>query len=148
MEILSEKLGKELAKKYEKEIYSLCVKTWDGETSIGNADFADHVRRIEYEKMGMLMTATTKEERSSILKDMREKKLQWESGIYDSIRSELKSIIGRRAKPMEVAEGIFKCRRCGSEKTTSIAAQLRGADEPMTNFVTCANPRCKNQWRC
>jgi len=43
-------------------------------------------------------------------------------------------------------DGMFKCRRCGSMKTTYYSLQTRSADEPMTCFVTCTE--CKNRWKC
>ena len=44
-----------------------------------------------------------------------------------------------------IVEGAFKCRRCGSEKTTYYQMQTRSADEPMTQFITCLT--CGNRWR-
>eukprot|EP00924_Labyrinthula_sp_SR-Ha-C_P016673 snap_masked-scaffold_6-processed-gene-11.22-mRNA-1 protein AED:0.36 eAED:0.36 QI:0/-1/0/1/-1/1/1/0/178 len=41
--------------------------------------------------------------------------------------------------------GIFKCGRCKSTKTTNYQKQTRSADEPMTVFVQCTN--CGNRWR-
>ena len=43
-------------------------------------------------------------------------------------------------------EGLFKCGKCKSMKTTYYQMQTRSADEPMTTFVTCIN--CQNRWRC
>ena len=43
-------------------------------------------------------------------------------------------------------EGLFKCNRCKSKKTTYYQMQTRSADEPMTTFVTCIN--CSNRWKC
>jgi len=45
----------------------------------------------------------------------------------------------------DVADGIFKCTKCGSKKTTYYSLQTRSADEPMTNFITCIV--CKNRWK-
>ena len=42
--------------------------------------------------------------------------------------------------------GIFKCGRCKSTKTTYYQMQTRSADEPMTTYVTCKN--CSNRWKC
>ena len=55
-----------------------------------------------------------------------------------------------RWKPVEfvddnIEDGIFKCRQCGSRKTTYYSLQTRSADEPMTNFITCI--QCKNRWK-
>jgi transcription elongation factor S-II len=43
-------------------------------------------------------------------------------------------------------EGMFKCGKCKSRKTTYYQLQTRSADEPMTTFVTCKN--CDNHWKC
>ena len=42
-------------------------------------------------------------------------------------------------------EGMFKCGRCKTYKTTYTQAQTRSADEPMTTFVTCLN--CNHRWK-
>ena len=43
-------------------------------------------------------------------------------------------------------EGMFKCGKCKSNKTSYFQLQTRSADEPMTTFITCKN--CGNRWRC
>jgi transcription elongation factor S-II len=50
-----------------------------------------------------------------------------------------------KAKKDEEYEGIFKCRKCNSKKTTYYQLQTRSADEPMTTYVTCTN--CGNRWK-
>lgn len=45
----------------------------------------------------------------------------------------------------EIEEGLFKCPKCKSKKTTYYSVQLRSSDEPMTNFITCT--QCKNRWK-
>ena len=47
--------------------------------------------------------------------------------------------------PDDVSDGVFKCKKCGSRKTTYYSLQTRSADEPMTNFITCV--MCKNRWK-
>lgn len=42
-------------------------------------------------------------------------------------------------------EGLFRCGKCKTYKTTYTQAQTRSADEPMTTFVTCLN--CNNVWK-
>lgn len=42
-------------------------------------------------------------------------------------------------------QGIFKCGKCKTYKTSYYQMQTRSADEPMTTFVTCHN--CNNKWR-
>jgi transcription elongation factor S-II len=50
------------------------------------------------------------------------------------------------SQKITVEEGIYKCSKCGSRKTTQYEMQTRSADEPMTIFITCVT--CGNSWRC
>ena len=45
----------------------------------------------------------------------------------------------------ELSDGLFKCGKCKSWKTTYTQAQTRSADEPMTTFACCLN--CGNRWK-
>ena len=56
--------------------------------------------------------------------------------IFKQIQNETKE---------EVCDGLFKCGRCGSKKTTYYSLQTRSADEPMTNFITCVS--CAHRWK-
>jgi transcription elongation factor S-II len=51
----------------------------------------------------------------------------------------------KRAKPEDIPDGIFKCSKCKSLKTSYFQLQTRSADEPMTNFHSCFN--CGKKWR-
>jgi DNA-directed RNA polymerase subunit M/transcription elongation factor TFIIS len=44
-----------------------------------------------------------------------------------------------------VVQGLFKCGKCKSDTVTYYQKQTRSADEPMTNFITCAG--CGNKWK-
>ena len=46
----------------------------------------------------------------------------------------------------ESYEGILKCGKCKSKKTSYYQMQTRSADEPMTTFVTCRE--CGHKWKC
>ncbi len=50
-----------------------------------------------------------------------------------------------KAKMDEEYEGIFKCKKCKSKKTSYYQLQTRSADEPMTTFVQCIE--CDNHWK-
>jgi len=43
-------------------------------------------------------------------------------------------------------DGLFKCGKCKSMKTTYTQVQTRSADEGMTTFVHCTN--CGKRWKC
>jgi DNA-directed RNA polymerase subunit M/transcription elongation factor TFIIS len=73
----------------------------------------------------------------------------WPGGPWDQAlqRARQKDLAAWAAKSQEkVADGLFKCGRCKSQKTTYYQLQTRSADEPMTTFVTCVN--CGNRWKC
>ncbi len=42
----------------------------------------------------------------------------------------------------------FKCGKCKQRKCCYTQYQIRSADEPATNFVTCLTEGCGNAWRC
>ena len=48
-------------------------------------------------------------------------------------------------KQEEQEDGILKCSKCKTFKTTYTQAQTRSADEPMTTFAACLN--CGNRWK-
>lgn len=48
-------------------------------------------------------------------------------------------------EPQTLDDGVFKCGKCKTYKTTYYQLQVRAADEPLSTFVTCLN--CKNKWR-
>jgi transcription elongation factor S-II len=43
------------------------------------------------------------------------------------------------------ADGMFRCSKCKTYKTTYYQLQTRSADEPMTTFVQCH--KCGNRWK-
>lgn len=60
-----------------------------------------------------------------------------------SAEIELRDIERRRAGPKLVA-GLFKCKKCKSDKTLTNQKQVRSADEGMTNTTICFE--CGYQW--
>lgn len=74
-------------------------------------------------------------------------KIGWNSVVYDPyVEAERKSIVNL-TKPIEVEVGIYKCPKCKSMKTQHYSRQMRGADEPSTTFITCANSACQYKWK-
>lgn len=68
----------------------------------------------------------------------------WEA-MRMNIHNDLIREFGDGTEKEQYKEGMFKCKRCGSKKTTHTQRQTRSADEPMTTFVNCNN--CGNRWR-
>lgn len=65
----------------------------------------------------------------------------WSLEVYDKSRNDKHFEVQCFEKPLTVESGVFKCGKCGSDKTMSYGMQTRSADEPMTQFVTCCNPK-------
>lgn len=70
-------------------------------------------------------------------------------GLYSVTMLKMKKLEMDREKSTamdEDYEGIFKCGKCKSKKTTYYQLQTRSADEPMTTYVTCVS--CGQRWKC
>lgn len=70
-------------------------------------------------------------------------------GLYAQTAFKLKKrdlLMEESRSKVEGYEGLFKCGKCKSTKTTYYQMQTRSADEPMTTFVTCME--CSNKWKC
>jgi DNA-directed RNA polymerase subunit M/transcription elongation factor TFIIS len=73
----------------------------------------------------------------------------WPSGPYSQAMLKLREKEMQMEKARTKEEdynGLFKCGKCKSVKTTYYQMQTRSADEPMTTYVTCKN--CGNRWKC
>ena len=73
----------------------------------------------------------------------------WPQGPYATTRMALREKDMAREKSKADAddyEGLFKCGKCKSTKTSYYQMQTRSADEPMTTYVTCRG--CGNRWKC
>jgi len=69
--------------------------------------------------------------------------------LYPEFHAKLKLKIMAKyinSKPEQEHDGLYRCGKCRTMKTTYTQAQTRSADEPMTTFVTCLH--CDNHWRC
>lgn len=51
-----------------------------------------------------------------------------------------------KRKNTTVTSDLYTCEECGSKRCTAYERQMRGADEPMTNFVTCLECRVTKQY--
>jgi DNA-directed RNA polymerase subunit M/transcription elongation factor TFIIS len=73
----------------------------------------------------------------------------WPDGPYSHamFKARERDLALEKAKAAEADyEGLFKCGKCKSTKTTYYQMQTRSADEPMTTYVTCKG--CGNRWKC
>ena len=98
-------------------------------------------------KRGLLERILSKQVRCRDLMTMGPEQLE-PNGLYSQTLEKLK----KRDLDMEMLkrkdaeyEGIFKCGKCKSKRTTYFQLQTRSADEPMTTFVSCND--CGKQWK-
>lgn len=77
-------------------------------------------------------------------KDIKEKRIGWQSPMYDQISSKIKEHDDYIVKPFDVVDGVVTCPKCGGSKTWSIQKQLRSGDEGMTTLSRCVT--CGNHW--
>lgn len=95
-----------------------------------------------YELLGMIKEEGFEE----VMKMKRRNKKEWiflQKGLEKSLRENIFRLKVNKEK-MEIKSGLFKCRRCGSNRTVSMEIQLRRADEPMSIVVTCID--CEFKW--
>ena len=64
----------------------------------------------------------------------------------DLIDAKIKRDKNMTSVDLSAATDEFKCYKCKKRKCTYYQLQTRGADEPMTTFVTCLV--CGNRWKC
>ena len=96
----------------------------------------------------LLYRLLRKEVKSQDLPSMRPDQLQ-PDGLYSRTAFKLRTkelAIEQMRMKEEDYDGLFKCGKCKSVKTTYYQMQTRSADEPMTTYVTCKN--CSNRWKC
>ena len=72
----------------------------------------------------------------------KQERVESEKQNLDSRRSDWNR---EEAQKNSKNQGFFSCRKCGKRNTTYYQMQTRGADEPMTNFITCLD--CGNNWK-
>ena len=79
---------------------------------------------------------------------MRPEQLWPDGPQADAIERKIHKELRKQALTEEAKnqEGLFKCGRCKSMKTSYYEMQTRSADEPMTVFVSCLN--CGKNWKC
>jgi len=89
----------------------------------------------------------SKELKSSELVNMTPDVL-WPDGPYSRVAfAQLQKALANEAAKSkdDNYEGILKCGKCKSRKTTYYQLQTRSADEPMTTYATCKT--CGHKWK-
>ena len=69
---------------------------------------------------------------------------KWEHAIRENKELLQKQVEGSKAR---ATTDMFVCPKCKKRETTYYEQQTRGADEPMTKFITCVADGCGKQWK-
>ena len=81
----------------------------------------------------------TMDVKEMIVQEKRDKINKTIENQVESVRSDWDQ------KHAKVTSGVYKCKKCGGDKTVQHEMQTRSADEPMTLFITCVN--CQTTWK-
>lgn len=134
----SEKNGEIL----EKHLYNATItlaKQKEIPLQKSNSDFQQLYAKIAYEVLNSNSPI------KKLIEELKEGQLFWKAARFQSL------IRNREAEEnlmdQEVEDGIHQCNSCGSKKTKSCSIQTRSADEGMTVFVKCTNPKCGKMWK-
>jgi len=107
--------------------------------NLNHPDNTDLIKRI---RDGRMKTSTIANSSPSDL---------WVDGLWHKADSDCKErsatrfLRSKQADLPEDYEGLNKCGKCKSMRTTYYQLQTRSADEPMTTFCRCHN--CDNTWK-
>ena len=121
------------------------IKRWDNPYFV--LIYTDRLRTIIYnlKNTDMIERINNREIKSADVGYMSHQEMdidRWK----DMIEQKKKRDKSKTQLTVNIEEGEFICRKCGSNKTTYYQMQTRSADEPMTTFVQCT--QCPARWKC
>ena len=143
---------------FEKSLFNWTLKNCDGPLNWKNP----HLRHTYKQRWLCLWYNLSHPENKFLRSDIRNGKLKtsliaglpaeklWTNGPYSTAIQESRQREADRLSRSKDAlpddyEGMFRCGKCKSKRTTYYQLQTRSADEPMTTFVTCHS--CDNHWK-
>lgn len=65
--------------------------------------------------------------------------------VHECITRKIEETTNGGEEGVNVAQGMYRCKECGSEKVQMQLMQCRSADEAMTAFLVCSS--CGNSWK-
>ena len=121
------------------------VKRWDNPYFV--LIYTDRLRTIAYnlENTDLISRINTRDIKSSEVGYLSHQEIdmpRWKEMIEKKQKRDKSKV----QLNMNIEEGEFQCKKCGSKKTTYYQMQTRSADEPMTTFVQCT--QCPSRWKC
>jgi len=83
---------------------------------------------------------------SKIIEELENGVYGYDSCIYDEQKQEYTKYVDKMLTEPNIEEGVYVCRRCGNKRCAFNYAQTRRADEGMSVFIMCSNPKCRHTW--
>ena len=147
--------NKKICNEIEKGIYNKTIKTAKEKNLIRKWTNKHFKKLYKNNYLMIYYNITTNPCSEYVIKNLKDKTFKPELLAFKTheeldperwakINLKIKESYMRRKETIE--EGIFKCGKCKTKKTTYTQAQTRCADEPMTSFIVCLN--CGNRWKC
>jgi len=68
----------------------------------------------------------------------------WNHPVFEFVAKKVGESDAFDAQPCVAKEGLYSCKKCGSNRTFSFGKQTRGLDEGTTVFVKCV--KCFTNW--
>lgn len=100
-------------------------------------------RRELYQLAGKMLTKELGNK--ELYQELKAGVSEWKSAVYRKRQQKEELEIRIMTTKMDVVEGLYTCKRCGSGKTYSRQVQTRSADEGMTSIIQCS--KCSLVWR-
>jgi len=147
LETLSQHFDQKDAVIYEKAIFNMShrlAKRQSVKVVSNDPDFIRILIENGYDQLGNLMNGDP----VKVLEDIRADRAEWQGCGFKSIREKQQFYDKVTEEPIRIKkDGVVQCRKCKQYKTFYTQAQTRGADEPMTLFVTCTRLECGYKFR-
>lgn len=84
----------------------------------------------------------------TVIENLKADQVEWKEPAFDdfNLLRKMEESVGMQ-EATEMEDGMYTCRHCGCTKTSQFQLQLRSGDEGMTNFIVCANRKCRKMWK-
>jgi DNA-directed RNA polymerase subunit M/transcription elongation factor TFIIS len=130
---------------FEKHVYNAAVRLAKKKGVIATSHL---FLRIYTDLIFNLCVKVTPKVIKKYIELLKTDQVEWKDPVFDefNILRKMEESVGSN-ETVEIEDGMYTCRHCGSVKTRQIQIQIRSADEGMTNFIICANRKCRKMWK-
>lgn len=122
--------------KYERKIYNMCIRLAKNDESCIDNIYSE----FAFEKCGELLVALDDNAVKTIITDIENDVVSWESCSFDKERLEYEKEMDKSVMKPTPVKGVYFCKEkdCNSDEFYTWSKQTRSADEGTTEFRECA----------